>query len=125
MKQFLFLLFALTIAVPTAAISSDGVKQIINVDVLASVMIVNVVGATNIDVLTANAGVQADNIDMLAVNTHEVEPAWTNYSGVQYVPVVGLSEMEKANNALATVFDRSKPHAQPVLVQVINYPRHK
>lgn len=52
----------------------------------------------------------------------------TGFSMTRKVPVIGLSEMEKANNALATVFDRTPPHAEPVLVNIrsiTNYPRQK
>ena len=57
-------------------------------------------------------------------NTYDyTQERLTGFSMDRKVPVVGLSEMEKANNALARVFGRTEPHVQPVLVQVIN-PRH-
>jgi predicted nucleotide-binding protein (sugar kinase/HSP70/actin superfamily) len=114
---FSFLLFALIIAVPAIAISSDGFKQTIDVNVPEAVM--------SVDVLTANIDEPTDNIVMLAANANIDEPAWSSFSNVKYVPIVGLSEMEKANNALATIFDRPRPHVQPVLVQIINYPSLK
>lgn len=49
----------------------------------------------------------------------------TGFSMTRKVPVVGLSEMEKANNALARAFDRTPPHAEPVLVYIINPQSHK
>lgn len=67
-------------------------------------------------------------VDVPAANSvyvPETKPHLSGHSAIRYVPVVGLSEMEKANNALARVFGRTPPHAEPVLVQIINYPSQK